>query len=368
MAGTFHLDSVGLDPLSDLHNQVAAELGQLTGADAPQASDVASSFGTIAANVNASLDGALQSRAGTIQTTQRSSDTISGLLQKAHRMYTGTDQEGAGNIRSTARAFGDQPGGRPDSGAQRVKQAGDADPAGSPTGKDAITAAASGSSGSPNSPTPSGVPAAAASDGPTGGWSGGPTGGSSGAPTGGSSGGPTAGGSSGTPMAAGTSAAAGSAGTPMSMADSGAAGSSASSGQVLGQVLGQVGQQVGSLTQAVGQGVQSLGLTLGQLPGQLMQSVSQFSEMSGSADHGALGAGVPGADELGHRPESHDRPGHQPDTHDPSDHRPDRSDQPDHRPDAEAPPRNDGSSPDSAGPAQPQPPRREPPRTYPAAD
>ena len=158
MAGTFHLDSVGLDPLSDLHNQVAAELAQLTGADAPQASDVASSFGTIAANVNASLDGALQSRTGTIQTTQRSSDTISGLLKKAHHMYTGTDQEGADNIRSTARAFGDQPGGQPDSGAQRVKQAGDADPAGSPTGNDATTAAVSGSSGSPNSPTTSGVP------------------------------------------------------------------------------------------------------------------------------------------------------------------------------------------------------------------
>ena len=114
MAGTFHLDSAGLAPLSDLHTQVAAELAQLTGAAAPQASDVASSFGTIAANVNASLGGALQSRTGTIQTTQRSSDTISGLLKKARHMYTGTDQDGADTIGSTARAFGDQPGGQPD--------------------------------------------------------------------------------------------------------------------------------------------------------------------------------------------------------------------------------------------------------------
>jgi hypothetical protein len=116
MAREFHLDSIGLSPLAEIHDRVAGELSQLAGAGAPQTSEVARSFGTIAFNVNNALDGAVQSRTGTIHTTKRSSDTIAGLLGKAQKTYTDDDQHGADNIKAVAQAMPDHAGGQRGSG------------------------------------------------------------------------------------------------------------------------------------------------------------------------------------------------------------------------------------------------------------
>lgn len=321
MTGPFYLQSGSLPQLAGTHEQVAGGLAQLAGARTPQASDVAKSFGTIAFNLNTSLDGALHSRTGTIQTTQRSSDTIAGLLSKAHTMYSGGDQRGADNITSVAQAMPDHQGGQPGSGALGIKHQGDGAPAATVPGRDSTPAAAPGSSGAP--------------------------------PAAGASGAPTAQGSSGTPIATGTPSNAGLTAAPTSSGDSAGAGS-----QAMGQVLGQVGQQMGSMAQAVGQGFQGMGQTLGQLPQQVMQAVSQFSELGGAGDHGALGGSALVADDLSHRPDSPDDHDHRPDPDDPRDHSRDDD------------PRRDPSDPSQPQPPQAEPsqPPREPPRTYPAAD
>jgi len=77
MGGKFTLDSAGLSPLADIHSQVADGLSQLTGAGAPQAADVARSFGNIAFAVNTALDGVTQSRGSTIQTTKGGAAAVS---------------------------------------------------------------------------------------------------------------------------------------------------------------------------------------------------------------------------------------------------------------------------------------------------
>ena len=102
MGGTFTLDSAGLAPLAEIHSQVATGLGQLTGAGAPLAADVAKSFGNIAFAVNNALDGVTQSRGNTLHTTKGSSDTIAELLSTADKLYAQGDQEGAAKLRAAA--------------------------------------------------------------------------------------------------------------------------------------------------------------------------------------------------------------------------------------------------------------------------
>lgn len=112
MGGKFTLDSAGLTPLAEIHSQVAAGLAQLTGAGAPQAADVAKSFGNIAFSVNNALDGVTQSRGNTLQATKGSSDTIAELLGKAEKLYAQGDQEGAAKLRAAAETLeGSGPGG-----------------------------------------------------------------------------------------------------------------------------------------------------------------------------------------------------------------------------------------------------------------
>jgi Excreted virulence factor EspC, type VII ESX diderm len=103
--GQFHLDGSGLGPLSDIHSQVAQGLGQLVGGGGPQTSDVARSFGNIAAGLNSALDGASQNRLSAIQTTKGSADTIKELLDKAHQMYMQGDQQGGDKLTAAAEAM-----------------------------------------------------------------------------------------------------------------------------------------------------------------------------------------------------------------------------------------------------------------------
>src|ERR1700712_3738445 len=105
MSGEFTLDSAGLSPLAEIHSQVAEGLSQLAGAGAPQAADVAKSFGNIAFAVNNALDGVSQSRTSAFQATKGASDTIKELLGTADRMYAQGDQEGAAKLRAAAEAL-----------------------------------------------------------------------------------------------------------------------------------------------------------------------------------------------------------------------------------------------------------------------
>jgi hypothetical protein len=63
VTGKFHLDASGLTPLSDRQNEVAQGLGQLLNSGAPQAGDVAKSFGNIAFGLKASAE-ALEAQGG----------------------------------------------------------------------------------------------------------------------------------------------------------------------------------------------------------------------------------------------------------------------------------------------------------------
>ena len=111
----FYLNDAGLSPLSQIHAEVAGGLSQLTGAGAPQAADVAQSFGNIAFNVNNAIDGVLQSRGGTIDTTKTSSQTIGDLLTRAQQMYAKGDMAGAEKLDAAAKAL--QEGGAGGAGA-----------------------------------------------------------------------------------------------------------------------------------------------------------------------------------------------------------------------------------------------------------
>jgi hypothetical protein len=111
MSGEFSLDSAGLTPLSDIHAQASDGLSQLLGPGGPRAADVAQSFGNIAFAVNSALDGATQSRTGTMQTTTAAGDTIAELLARAHQMYTQGDEEGAAKLTAAADALQASEGG-----------------------------------------------------------------------------------------------------------------------------------------------------------------------------------------------------------------------------------------------------------------
>lgn len=134
MAGEFYLGDTGLSPLSDIHTQVAGGLAQLTGAGAPQAADVAASFGNIAFSVNSALDGVSQSRMGTIQTTKTSSDTIAELLGKAQQMYAQGDMASADKLKAAAEALSAQGQGGSSGGGAATGGASGAASGGSPAG------------------------------------------------------------------------------------------------------------------------------------------------------------------------------------------------------------------------------------------
>jgi len=127
MGGRFTLDGTGLTPLADIHSQVATGLSQLTGAGAPQAADVARSFGNIAFSVNNALDGVTQSRGNTLQATKGSSDTIAELLGKADALYAQGDEEGAAKLKAAAETLeGAGPAGGGGAGAGGVGAGGGA--------------------------------------------------------------------------------------------------------------------------------------------------------------------------------------------------------------------------------------------------
>lgn len=105
MTEEFHLEGGGLSPFSNLHDEVATGLSQLTGPGAPVAAEVASTFGNIAFGVNTALDATSQSRLDTFGATRTASDTISALLQEANRRYAAGDQAGADSLRSAAAAM-----------------------------------------------------------------------------------------------------------------------------------------------------------------------------------------------------------------------------------------------------------------------
>jgi hypothetical protein len=105
MTEEFHLDGDGLSPFSNLHDEVATGLSQLTGPGAPVAAEVASTFGNIAFGVNTALDATSQSRLDTFGATRTAGDTISALLQEANRRYAAGDQAGADSLRSAAAAM-----------------------------------------------------------------------------------------------------------------------------------------------------------------------------------------------------------------------------------------------------------------------
>lgn len=105
MTEQFHLEGDGLSPLSNLHDEVAAGLSQMTGPGAPAAAEVASTFGTIAFGVNTALDTASQCRLDTLGATRTAGETISALLQEANRRYSAGDQAGADSLRSAASAI-----------------------------------------------------------------------------------------------------------------------------------------------------------------------------------------------------------------------------------------------------------------------
>jgi hypothetical protein len=107
MTEEFHLEDGGLAPLSNLHDEVATGLSQLTGPGAPVAAEVATTFGNIAFGVNTALDAASQSRLDTFGATRKAGDTISTLLQEANRRYAAGDQAGADSLRSAAAAMQD---------------------------------------------------------------------------------------------------------------------------------------------------------------------------------------------------------------------------------------------------------------------
>src|SRR5687767_11004227 len=111
MSGQFYLDDTGLSPLSEIHAQVAGGLSQLTGAGAPQAAEVAQSFGNIAFSVNNALDGVLQSRTGTIGATKSSSETIADLLKQAQALYVKGDMASADKLKAAAETMASQGGG-----------------------------------------------------------------------------------------------------------------------------------------------------------------------------------------------------------------------------------------------------------------
>jgi hypothetical protein len=282
MTGKFYLDGAGLSPLSDIHTDVAGGLSQLTGTGAPQANEVAQSFGKIASQLSAALGGTIQSRAGALRTTEQAGHALAGKLKKAHHMYTGGDEHGAADIKSTMKAFGDEPSGTPGPGVLTDQRTGNDNPV--PAGPTAPMTA--GGAGAPSGGGSSGAPSSAGAPSTSG----------AGAPS------------------ANPGAAAASAGTASASPRGAAAGAGASSGgQGLSQVLSQIGQQVGSAVQSVGQGVQGLGQTLGQLPQQVMQGVTQLTEQGGSAEPGA---GGPGAGDPNARPDTQQthRAGAQPGT------------------------------------------------------
>jgi hypothetical protein len=126
MSGQFYLDDTGLSPLSEIHAQVAGGLSQLTGAGAPQAAEVAQSFGNIAFSVNNALDGVLQSRTGTIGATKSSSETIADLLKQAQALYVKGDMASADKLKAAAETMASQGGGAQGGGAPSGAAAGGA--------------------------------------------------------------------------------------------------------------------------------------------------------------------------------------------------------------------------------------------------
>src|SRR5689334_7476411 len=106
----------GVRSYSQIHDQVAAGLSQLT-SGAAEALRVQNSHGTIASAVSTALSGVLGSRQGTMQTTATSANTISELLQKAAALYEQGDQQGAEKLKAAAAALEGADGGSSGAGA-----------------------------------------------------------------------------------------------------------------------------------------------------------------------------------------------------------------------------------------------------------
>ncbi|MGE2719050.1 ESX-1 secretion-associated protein [Mycolicibacterium celeriflavum] len=88
-----------------IHDRVAAELSQVTGAPV---AGVGSSHGQIASAVDAALSSALDARLDTMRGAADSGSTISDLLRRAAELYEQGDREGAEKLRAAAEELGGQ--------------------------------------------------------------------------------------------------------------------------------------------------------------------------------------------------------------------------------------------------------------------
>ncbi|TFV54487.1 ESX-1 secretion-associated protein, partial [Mycobacterium sp. PS03-16] len=113
--GPLSVQTEGLRQFSRTHSEIAAGVTQLLGG-APTAASLEATHGQIAFAVQNALKDVLGARQGTLQTTARSGDKISELLQKAASAYDKGDEQSAGKIKGTMEGAG-APGGGAQGGA-----------------------------------------------------------------------------------------------------------------------------------------------------------------------------------------------------------------------------------------------------------
>lgn len=101
MVEPLSVNTEGVRSLGDIHAGVATGLGSLA-ANAPGSAEVATSHGAIASGVTTALTAALGSRSEAMQGTQRTAETIAGLLHQAASAYERGDRRGAESIEAAA--------------------------------------------------------------------------------------------------------------------------------------------------------------------------------------------------------------------------------------------------------------------------
>jgi hypothetical protein len=95
----------GVRSISQVHDQVASAISQLTSGAGVDATGVQNTHGNIAASVSTALSSVLGSRQSALQTTSKAGAAISGLLAEAARLYEQGDQQGAEKLKAAAAAL-----------------------------------------------------------------------------------------------------------------------------------------------------------------------------------------------------------------------------------------------------------------------
>lgn len=103
--GPLFVQTDGLRTFSQTHSEIAAGVSALLGGT-PNVAGVETSHGQIAYAVQNALTGLLGARQGTLQTTAKSGEKISELLQKAAAAYEKGDERSAAKLRAAIEAAG----------------------------------------------------------------------------------------------------------------------------------------------------------------------------------------------------------------------------------------------------------------------